>query len=233
MNHLPLPARSAYNIGMQHTVRVVVFDLGGVMIRLADGWEGACRAAGVDYRPIEIDDDYMEAIAELETGIASDALTPEAYYLGVRGLVNGLYTTVEIRRIYQAVIQEEFPGIFEAVSALKATGYVTACLSNTCGPHWEDLTNPELYPAIALLDHQHASHLLRAAKPDQTIYQRFEEAVGAAPGEILFFDDNADNIAAARTRGWHAVHITPDRPSINQILDTLTSAEFGISCGRV
>jgi len=33
------------------------------------------------------------------------------------------------------------------------------------------------------------------------------ESLGCKPGEVLFFDDNAPNIAAARSLGIHAVRV--------------------------
>ncbi|HEY3380004.1 MAG TPA: HAD-IA family hydrolase, partial [Armatimonadota bacterium] len=92
-----------------------------------------------------------------------------------------------------------------------------ACLSNTCAPHWADLTNAVRYPGIAALDFQHASHLFGVAKPDPAIYQLFEAATGQRSEEILFFDDRAENVAAAQACGWHAVQILPTHPAVAQI----------------
>jgi putative hydrolase of the HAD superfamily len=130
---------------------------------------------------------------------------------------DNLYTIPELRAAFQAIIREEFPGIYDTVTALKAAGYRTACLSNTSAIHWVDLDNPAKYPAIALLDVRHASHLLGCMKPDAAIYRRFEAEMGARPEDILFFDDYETNVAGARACGWHAEQITGDTPVVEQI----------------
>ena len=43
----------------------------------------------------------------------------------------------------------------------------------------------------------------KCAKPDARIYEIAEQRFGHAPQELYFIDDRADNIAAARARGWH------------------------------
>ncbi|MFI7703846.1 HAD family hydrolase [Nonomuraea sp. NPDC049480] len=42
------------------------------------------------------------------------------------------------------------------------------------------------------------------AKPERRAYEICAEAVGAAPGDILFFDDNEANVVAAREAGMAA-----------------------------
>jgi len=203
------------------TVSMVVFDLGGVMIRLAEGWEDACRIAGVPYRPFVLTPELATAWEELEVALGSGRISATAYYAQKCRQLRELYTVDEIAAAYQAVIREEFPGIPALVMALKDTGYRTACLSNTCAPHWVDLTNPVKYPGIGLLDVHHASHLLGVTKPNAEIYQRFMAQTATEPAQLLFFDDNRANVDAARACGWHAMHIVPTQPAVAQLLEGL------------
>ena len=125
-----------------------------------------------------------------------------------------------------AIIQPEYPGILELVNALHAAGCATACLSNTCASHWAALVDPARYPAIARLGARHASHLFGLMKPDPHIYRRFEQAMGAQPAEILFFDDGPANVAAARQRGWRAEQITDPDDSLPELCRALV--HYGI-----
>ena len=62
----------------------------------------------------------------------------------------------------------------------------------------------------------------KIAKPDPRIYE-LVEARSDRPGEALFFiDDNADNVAAAKARGWNA-HLFTDAGSLQ---DQLKAAQF-------
>jgi putative hydrolase of the HAD superfamily len=44
-------------------------------------------------------------------------------------------------------------------------------------------------------------------KPNAEAYDHVVAAIGVAPQRIVFFDDLAENIAAARERGLQAVHV--------------------------
>jgi HAD superfamily hydrolase (TIGR01509 family) len=203
---------------MQSTISLVVFDLGGVMIRLAGGWQGACSEAGVPERAAvrpwpEVHKDWLALDAELGAGRMSD----DAFFSAFQQAHGGIYTIPELQAAFQAIIQEEFPGIYETVAALKAAGFRTACLSNTSALHWVDLDNPAKYPAIGLLDVRHASHLLGCMKPDAAIYRKFEVEMGAHPEEILFFDDYLVNVEGARARGWASERIVEEIPVVEQI----------------
>ena len=57
--------------------------------------------------------------------------------------------------------------------------------------------------------HAFASHLLRLRKPDDAIYAAVERETGVGGGAVVFFDDVAENVEAARRRGWHAYRIDP------------------------
>jgi len=217
---------------MQVPIRVVIFDLGRVMIRLAEGWEGACRESGVPYYPFTpspaFTAGYLELLREYERGM----IPPDSFFASLQQLFDGIYTLREVRTVYQTTIREEFPGIPEIVRAIKAAGYRTACLSNTCASHWVELTNPERYPGIGLLDMHFGSHLLGAVKPDAVVFRMVEELVAAEPREILFFDDTEVNTAAACACGWNAVRITPDRPAPAQICEALTDfCGLPVACG--
>lgn len=62
-------------------------------------------------------------------------------------------------------------------------------------------------PGLARIRHQHASHLLGLleAGPRSTRLK----ATGYAAKDIVFFDDLADNVAAAQSCGWRAVQVVP------------------------
>ena len=67
--------------------------------------------------------------------------------------------------------------------------------------------SPAQFGAPARLRHRHASHLLGLAKPDAAIYHAFAHQTGFSPNRIVFFDDLAENIQAARASGWNAHQI--------------------------
>ncbi len=58
---------------------------------------------------------------------------------------------------------------------------------------------------IEAFDHLTFSHHLRTAKPDLAIYRHAAQGVGVEPAHVLFIDDRADNIEAAREAGMQAI----------------------------
>ena len=61
-----------------------------------------------------------------------------------------------------------------------------------------------MHDFLHLFDAAHVSAHLRAVKPHPPIYEVLEAATGAPAEAHLFVDDRADNVAAARARGWRA-----------------------------
>lgn len=206
-------------------VRLVCFDLGGVVVRICRSWEEGCAAAGVDQRlpPAAVRSIAPEAgqraalVHLLDTG----AVEPAAFYEGVAGLMGGLYTAAEIRRIHHAWILGEYDGVADVIDRVNALpGVETACLSNTNHDHWIQMAG---LPFMTRLAHRHASHLLRLRKPDAACFEAFERAVGRAGDEILFFDDLPENVDAARDRGWRVERIDHEGHTAAQITDHLAS----------
>ena len=56
--------------------------------------------------------------------------------------------------------------------------------------------------------HRYYSCRLGAAKPDPRAFQLVLSDLGAQPGELLFIDDRAENIRAARALGMHTITFT-------------------------
>lgn len=58
------------------------------------------------------------------------------------------------------------------------------------------------YPFLRDFDRDFISGHMALIKPDPAIYQVLEDTSGIAPEALLFTDDRADNIEAAKARGW-------------------------------
>jgi len=65
-------------------------------------------------------------------------------------------------------------------------------------------TFPVLDPMIDIV----VSGVERLAKPDPAIFELAARRFGHAAERMLFIDDNAANIASARTLGWQVHHFT-------------------------
>lgn len=191
-------------------IRLVCFDLGGVVVRGCASSRDACARAGVRYRP-EIESPEVRArMTQAEAAYELGRCTTAEYFACAEAALDGRQSAAEIALVHDAWLLGEYDGMDRLVGAIRAAGVEIACLSNSNERHWELMTaQPLTYPAFAALGRRQASHLLGLAKPDPAIYRAFEEHIGVPAGMIVFFDDRAENVAAARSAGWRAECVDP------------------------
>lgn len=97
--------------------------------------------------------------------------------------------------------------ILPILYGLRGAGYELGVLSNTTSAHWRYCTDK--FPFLLGLFHRHAlSYQIGAMKPSAAIYEKATQIAGVPSGEIHFFDDRPENIAAASALGWDAVLFT-------------------------
>jgi putative hydrolase of the HAD superfamily len=203
--------------------RVAVFDLGGVVVRICRSWEEGCRAAGISPRATRPPAEAAPAIDALVRAHQRGEHDAVHHYGRLAEIVGG-HTPDEVGRVHMAWILGDYPGMAAAIDRIHAAGLDSACLSNTNAAHWDQLAGSEAFRRIR---RPHASHLMGLVKPDAAIYRAFERAAGAAPGEIVFFDDLAENVDAARACGWDAVLVDHEGDTAAQVLAALRSRGVG------
>ncbi|MBL8745968.1 MAG: HAD family phosphatase [Phycisphaerae bacterium] len=211
--------------------RTIIFDLGGVLVRICRTWEEACAIAGVEVR--DPDRFRNPTLAQRRKHFhhlhQTGQIACKAYFNAIAESTAGLYTPDEVRRVHNAWTRNDYPGVSALITRLREAGKRTACLSNTNHSHWTILQQGqgrEHPPSSALLrlDIRLASHIMGLAKPDAKIYLAAEQSLAADPADIVFFDDLAENIAAARARGWTAHLIDHADATAAQIESHLTAA---------
>jgi glucose-1-phosphatase len=204
--------------------RVVLLDLGGVVVRICRTWEEACARAGVTPRDPELfhRDDLTQRRRHIVEQYQTGRIECEVFYTAISDASAGLYTPDEVRRVHHAWTLEDYPGVAALITRLTSTHRVTVgCLSNTNHAHWVILRDgggafpPS--PAIEAMHRHLVSHHLRASKPGEEIYRKAEQEMGASPEQIVFFDDLSENIDAAKRRGWDGVVIDHTGDTAHQI----------------
>lgn len=116
---------------------------------------------------------------------------------------------------YATRFNETVPGPVAGMSALverlHARGVPLYGLTNFGDELWARFRPTQ--PIFDLFADVIVSGAEKVAKPDPAIYAIAEARTGRRGGELFFTDDNPDNIAAARARGWHA-HLFTDATSL-------------------
>jgi len=108
--------------------------------------------------------------------------------------------------------------IMGLIGRLVCAGYRLGVCSNTSPSHWDHCTIRYRYLTTMFAIHA-LSFRLQAIKPDPRFYAGATKLAGVEPGKILFADDRADNVAAAKAAGWDAVQYE----SVSQLNQALRS----------
>lgn len=196
-------------------MRVVCFDLGGVLVSVQQDWLECIEAAGlgdVARLPSSTHLTEFEGFDLFQAG----EIAEEAYLSGLAEFIGGIDVAGALE-VHNAILATEFRGVLEVVESLHSSQIVTGCLSNTNAPHWHLMHHTERFPAIRALQFPVASHEIRQSKPEPRAYRTFEATVHARPEEILYFEDGPANVEAAIRLGWDAVLIDPEDDPAKQM----------------
>lgn len=198
---------------------IVVFDLGGVMVRVARVWQEALDWAKVAGTRPESARLPLSSCPTFEP-YQANRVSLEAYLDDLAAFL-GLKDREQTLHVHQSILMEPYSGTVELVDDLHARGVRTGCLSNTNAPHWDVMGDPALYPAIAALQVPGLSHLFHADKPNEAIYRAYERLAGVEPHQVVFFDDHQPNVDAANRFGWNATRIDPLGDTAQQVRSVL------------
>jgi len=178
-------------------VDFVLFDLGGVLIELG-GLASFQELAGLGSEE-EMWDRWLGCpwVRRFEMGGCS----PQEFAAGVVADWQLRVTPERFLEIFAA-----WPiGPFDGAAALLEDVQVAVpigCCSNTNVVHWA--YQSERWPLLGLFDHSFLSFELGLVKPDQEMFEAVARRVPAEAGRVLFLDDVALNVDAARSYGFRA-----------------------------
>ncbi|HEX5081901.1 MAG TPA: HAD-IA family hydrolase [Blastocatellia bacterium] len=191
---------------MHNSIQWVVFDLGGVVVKLdIDGaMESLARRSETDRNLIKSfltarDESNLSPDEKLQLGL----IEIDDYVALLNQTLRRKLTREEISDLRLQVIQGEDEDVLEIIRVLSGQRKV-ACFSNTHAMHWGYML--ENYQSFRFFHRALASHLIHAAKPDPEAFAIACRELDAEPAECLFIDDGLANAEAARAAGWRAIH---------------------------
>ena len=205
-------------------IRLVCFDVGGVLIRARNSYPEAVLAAGLPLRLPEAEITVLfESAEDIRQAYRTGRIVGKEYCAGLSRVLHEAYTPEEILRIRDGWLYDPYPGTASLLRDLsKVEALRIALLSNTCLEHWSQMGK---FPWMAYVDYSFPSHELGLAKPAPEVFHVVEVTTCMAPSEILFFDDNFANVNAAAACGWNTVLIDPAGNVEAQIREALGPLE--------
>lgn len=184
-------------------VKAVLWDIGNVVVR----WNPRTLYDKFFKEPAEVDR-FLSHVCNMEWHVAHD--------LGVTFADNRARLLPQFPEYADAIHAWEtrwwemfsgpIPETEAAIEALHARGVPQYGLSNISMEVIDQVR--ALSPAFGRLDDAVLSGDVRLAKPDPAIFELACARFGLAPEELLFVDDSAANIEAARALGFDVHHFT-------------------------
>jgi FMN phosphatase YigB (HAD superfamily) len=182
------------------TARAVLWDLGHTLV----DWDPA-RV----YRELLPDDDAVEAflggVCTMAWHQNHDAGVPMAE--NRKALIEAHPDKAELIIAWDTRWPDMFDGWVEGmeaiVEALESAGVPQYALTNLPAEKWSHILST--YPAIARFHAHVVSGEEGVVKPDPKIYEITRARIAHAPQDVVFIDDRADNIEAAKRAGFQGV----------------------------
>lgn len=185
-------------------VKAVVFDLGGVLI---DVDPGRCFRFWAKYS--NSSPDTLEArfvVDEPYERHERGEIEFSEYAVHLRGQLAIELDDPLMRQGWNALLGDPLPGAANAIEQATRR-YPCFLFSNSNAAHqaaWSHTQRRLLAP----LRRRFVSSELGLRKPEAPAYERVAELAGFACAELLFFDDLAENIEAARRVGFQAARVS-------------------------
>ncbi len=184
------------------TVRAVVFDVGNILVR----WTAEDMLRG--YFPDEASYQVFQKRTRLMwMNLAFDAGKPFAAGIGELVAKHPEYEKplrAFDERWPETIANAITPNV-ETLQDLKAAGVPVYAITNFAREKFD--VARAMHPFLDLFDHALVSGDIGLVKPDYRIYHRLCEDVGLEPEEMIFVDDSALNVAAAKAVGFETFHM--------------------------
>ena len=180
---------------MSRSPKVLLFDMGGVLMELADpastfGFDGG-REAFLD-RWL-----HSPSVREYECG----AIDTDEFAERIVREAELDYDATEFIARFRRWPQGVFAGIPELIAGIPRH-FTRALMSNTNALHWEDARRDSMFADG--FDRVYLSFETGLLKPDDDAFMHICDDLDCEPADIAFFDDSRGNIEAATRLGIRA-----------------------------
>ena len=193
---------------MADAVKVLAFDLGGVLLQLGD----PLSLFRIDADAVTFHEKWSrsESVRALERG----AIGIEEFSGRVVEELELPLDAREFRRRFDAWPERLFPGALETLDRVPAS-YRRVLLSNINADHWnrDDIAGA----LVGRFERLFLSYETGLMKPDADAFRQVIDFCGCPPAAILYVDDGPLNVQAAAASGMQA-HLARGIADVTRIL---------------
>lgn len=194
-------------VNLAHSVKAVLFDLGGVILTIDFDRALAAWAPHSRLSPQRLREAFHwdEPFLQHETG----SLSNDRYFAHVRQVLELDCDAATVEAGFNAILVAEIEETTRLVEQVRRRVPCYA-ISNTNEAHMAQMRRafPALLPRF---DRVFASHEIGHRKPQPAAFEHVLREIGMAAHEVLLFDDLPANIVGARALGLQAVLVgSPD-----------------------
>jgi epoxide hydrolase-like predicted phosphatase len=187
--------------------KAVVFDLGKVLVDFDYSIAARRIAARGKMTILEIATyiNHSPLFVEYESG----RVTTQQFYDEIRRVTGFRGDLAEFSNCFADIFTAIEPMV-HLQAELQQRGLAAYAFSNT-----NELAAAHIrrtFPFYSKFDGCVLSYEHGVMKPDARLYEVVERQSGRRGGEIIYFDDRPENVAAGAARGWHAIlHESPEK----------------------
>ncbi len=181
-------------------IRAVLFDFGGVLAE--EGFREGVKAIAKEKR---LDpDDFYKISSDLvyQTGYITGGCDEHSYWNAVRKKTGAKGDDHEFREEILTRFKLR-PTMMAVAEKIKSSGRIVAILSDQT--NWLDELDQRT-PFHHRFDYVFNSYHLKKTKRDPSIFREVCSLLGVRPEEVVFVDDNLENIKRAMRQGLRVIH---------------------------
>ena len=191
-------------------IKAVVFDMGGVIVRLD---MGTCIANFKELAGFTDIEDYLDRfhqkgfISDLEEGKTS----PDDFYRECLKHSHPGTTMETVRYCFCSLLDGLEEESLEFIRSLRGRFdlYVLSNNNPISRAYFCEMMKANGQDPEEVFKKEFYSYEMKMLKPSAKVYAHVIESIGLPPEEILFIDDAADNIEAAQAAGIRTLWLRP------------------------
>ena len=205
--------------GSENTIKALIWDMGGVLLRTEDGAPRKRLAGRLGTTRRALEELVFGSPSAKQAMLGTIAIEEHWAAVG-KALHLNEEELIDFQKQFWAGDRVDNE-LVQTIRSLRGR-YRTGLLSNA----WSDMreTAEKVYDFLDAFDVIVFSAEIKMAKPDAEIYTHILKKLEIEPSEAVFVDDFIENITAAEGLGIHAIHFKSQEQALRE-LDALINLE--------